>query len=836
MAFKSLRFFTDRFRVDFRVARMTLLVETANVAGDVARRFSRRFRAKWSAFTRRLEFALTPSVRGTFEDHGPNQMLFVSPTSRPESKRNEEIDGDQCSIVLRLSAQNLPGDPLLADYRIHVFVDESGSYMAPKPVTTEVPTPEVPDSAGADVDRATQPSAPELGLPSHADDSHGNGRFFATLNRMFDGATLRRALTGAVADDDNPRNPDVELGLLPLQIDGPFANESTVRFDLDHQNLPAPKSFARSKNSLGVNVGASSHDSGVHNRLSWPSVIAVARMSTDGQAIKRRAKSVAETAGILPHQMGRWKEIAVTERVLHSLSPRFETTIRLDFTLGDLRTLRFIVAESGPGKGKVMDDTIIGWIDLLSTEACFGTSEARVLNISLPTDMIEATLSALVAGENAQVGVATPPTLTIMPLTAVESLSGDAQVTFSCRAEGLADTDLIGKTEAYFAVFKALSDPMDVETDVASEWLPVFKSEVAQPSINPRWNEFTVELDQLSSHLKFEVYDYERLGRHDLIGVTQVTLAEINGTAAVRELVHPKRKLMFPGTYQNSGVLVFESVRMEGVERTFASYLAQGTQLGLSFAVDFGLGNLNRTDPSSLHFRHPKRNVWNPETLSTYERIMIAMGRALAAFDDSHLVAGLGFGARIKTDAGDSVLSQCFNLNGDRENPLCSGIYGLLNAYDLARNCVDFWGPVAMSDVIKRFVSAATQMQQMTPRQPTLDRYSICVVLTYGSVVDLGGLPDLLRQCETLPLSIVVVYLGPPGEGEELKRLEDVLLPDGEACAQRQFLRVVDWNDFKGDASFSDLTKAAFSRIPKDFIAYAQTNKLVPPNETFGSV
>lgn len=422
-----------------------------------------------------------------------------------------------------------------------------------------------------------------------------------------------------------------------------------------------------------------------------------------------------------------------TEPAIYTTAPHFQKNVMFDFVLGQTESMRFVLAESSdtlevssntqqPHMGTLRpqrrpnpigDDKVIGWVDVNVSEICFQQMwnfPSFKLHLNLPADMPGMSMSSLIAAYSRDISRQdTHPVLITRPSGVVDAISADAKVSIFIRAEQLDDMDVFGKTDAYFVLYKALGTGLvDYRTDTGHDWKPIYKSEVAFSTNNPEWAGFTLGMDQICSgqydrQLKVEIYDYERYSHHDLIGTVYITLADIYGASAIREIINQKKKIMYPRRYTKSGVLVFESVELSGIERTFASFVGQGLQLGLCFGVDFGLTNGKTSDPTSLHHKNPLRSLRLPTTLNVYERIMLAFGQALEAYDSSNLIVGYGFGARIPDADGQLNMCHRFNLNGDESNALCAGVYGLLNAYAFARDSVDPWGPVRYSDVLQRF-------------------------------------------------------------------------------------------------------------------------------------
>ena len=412
----------------------------------------------------------------------------------------------------------------------------------------------------------------------------------------------------------------------------------------------------------------------------------------------------------------RFSKLITTEKAYRDNAPHFQLNVPFEFTLGDVQMMRFLVVETSDGDLPMNtltrkhsnpwtgEDKVIGWADVNVSKICFSqmwSFPMHTLNLSLPPDMPGLALSSLATP--VQATEIAPPTLITRPSGVVDQLPADARVTLFCRAESLYAFDLLGSSDPYFVLSKAAHDgPVDAKT----EWIPVFKSEVVHGSGDPEWAGIVLDMERLcggSVHrqLRIEVWDWDRYTHHDYIGGCIVSVADIYGTAAVRELVNLRKKAMDPKGYRNSGIFVFESLQVLGLKRTFASFMGSGTQLGLCVAVDFGLANGAKNDPRSLHYRAPGRTIKKRETMNLYERMLLAIGRTLEPYDASGLVVAYGFGARIPDADGRLALSQKFNLNGDPGNPLCAGIKGVLDAYAFARECVDLWGPVRYGEVFE---------------------------------------------------------------------------------------------------------------------------------------
>ena len=87
--------------------------------------------------------------------------------------------------------------------------------------------------------------------------------------------------------------------------------------------------------------------------------------------------------------------------------------------------------------------------------------------------------------------------------------------------------------------------------------------------------------------------------------------------------------------------------------------------------------------------------------------------------------------------------------------------------------------------------SAVSEIESLSAKSRTFDRYTVCIIITHGSASDLSTIPSLIARCADLPVSILMIYVGKPGGYEGLAELASVNTPVlGE---EREVCRVVDY-------------------------------------------
>ena len=134
-----------------------------------------------------------------------------------------------------------------------------------------------------------------------------------------------------------------------------------------------------------------------------------------------------------------------------------------------------------------------------------------------------------------------------MTLLAEEVNNANANVTLAVSAQGLANLDVFSKSDP-FVRFSTIREDGTLD--------PVYKTEVIKDNLNPRWRDINVTLRALCNGdlhrpLRLEVFDYDGDGSHDLIGMAQTSISDLNEnfTVSNREVHLP---LMLPSTHKGA--------------------------------------------------------------------------------------------------------------------------------------------------------------------------------------------------------------------------------------------------------------------------------------------
>jgi hypothetical protein len=182
--------------------------------------------------------------------------------------------------------------------------------------------------------------------------------------------------------------------------------------------------------------------------------------------------------------------------------------------------------------------------------------------------------------------------------------------------------------------------------------------------------------------LRFDCYDWNRSGHHELIGSTDLNLDELLRRAPFSlPLIDQQKKQKKGNKYENSGILTFDAVVYEK-QHSMLEYIRGGHQISMSVAIDFTASNGDPRNPDSLHFRG--------QYMNQYQTAITAIGSILDYYDSDHQYPVYGFGAKLPPTWD---VSHCFAANFNFQNPNVFGIQGILGAYDNAVSHVVLHGP-----------------------------------------------------------------------------------------------------------------------------------------------
>jgi vacuolar-type H+-ATPase subunit F/Vma7 len=336
----------------------------------------------------------------------------------------------------------------------------------------------------------------------------------------------------------------------------------------------------------------------------------------------------------------------------------------------------------------------------------------------------------------------------------------------------------------------------------------VYASEVLRGN-NPRWRPIVQNVRQLTAGdfgrpLLFQLYDHTHSGKHKMIGSFQFTLSEIkeNDRKGFRVISEDRVDM--------------GEIRLVKVEVTkepsFLDYIYGGCSINLVIGIDFTSSNGHPSGPSSLHYI-------NKQSLNQYQTALKSVGQILLDYDTDKQVPVYGFGALV-----DKVVSHCFPLNFNEDDPAVTGLDGILNVYKEFISKIKLAGPTNFSPIINRAVEMAKEARVNQENQ----EYYILLMLTDGMISDMRDTIDTIVRGSSFPLSLIIVGVGNANfenmeelDGD-LKPLEDI---QGRNC-ERDIVQFVPFNEYKDDPVA--LTREVLAEIPREILNFFKLRNIKP--------
>ncbi|MBN3325814.1 CPNE9 protein, partial [Atractosteus spatula] len=341
-------------------------------------------------------------------------------------------------------------------------------------------------------------------------------------------------------------------------------------------------------------------------------------------------------------------------------------------------------------------------------------------------------------------------------ILSAEELSNCRDIaTMQLCANKLDKKDFFGKSDPFLVFYRSNED---------GTFTICHKTEVIKNTLNPVWQPFTIPVRALCNGdydrtVKVDVYDWDRDGSHDFIGEFTTSYRELSRGQSqfnVYEVLNPKKKGK-KKKYINSGTVTLLSFKVES-EYTFVDFIRGGTQLNFTVAIDFTASNGNPSQPTSLHYM-------NPYQMNAYAMALKAVGEIIQDYDSDKLFPAYGFGAKLPPDG---KISHVFPLNADNENPNCVGIEGVLEAYFQSLRTVQLYGPTNFAPVINQVAR-----QVVTPLNANYEicgsaaditdgsQYFVLLIITDGVISDMVQTKEAIVNASSLPMSIIIVGVGP---------------------------------------------------------------------------
>uniref|UniRef100_A0A674N6Y1 Copine I n=1 Tax=Takifugu rubripes TaxID=31033 RepID=A0A674N6Y1_TAKRU len=461
----------------------------------------------------------------------------------------------------------------------------------------------------------------------------------------------------------------------------------------------------------------------------------------------------------------KWTELGRTERIKNTSDPSFSQRLRLDYHFEAVQNLKLGIYDIDNSSSDLGDDDYLGGLEVTLGQIVSSKTLTRPLQLK--------------KGKPAGKG-----TITVT----AEEMTDNRAIVLELEAKKLDKKDTFGKSDPFLEIFKQGAD---------GKWQLVHRTELSKP--------FLPETTR-------EMFDD---GSHDLIGSFTTKVSELQKTVEFN-CIHPEKQKK-KKSYTNSGVVSVKSCKLV-TQYSFLDYVMGGCQINFTVGVDFTGSNGDPSSPNSLHYM-------SPDGLNQYLSALWSVGQVIQDYDTDKLFPAFGFGAKLPPDYQVSAAHHEFALNFNPANPYCQGIEGILDAYRMVLPQLKFSGPTNFSPIINHVASIASGGAQSN----SASQYFVLLILTDGEITDFDQTRDAIVRASLLPLSIIIVGVGPADfKAMELLDGDDGVLRStvGEAVA-RDIVQFVPYRKFK-DASKSALAQSVLAEVPNQLVSYFKMRGLEP--------
>uniref|UniRef100_A0A6Q2XW56 C2 domain-containing protein n=1 Tax=Esox lucius TaxID=8010 RepID=A0A6Q2XW56_ESOLU len=384
--------------------------------------------------------------------------------------------------------------------------------------------------------------------------------------------------------------------------------------------------------------------------------------------------------------------------------------------------------------------------------------------------------------------------------------------------------DFFGKSDPFLVFYRSNED---------GTFTICHKTEVVKNTLNPVWQAFKIPVRALCNGdydrtIKIECYDWDRDGSHDFIGEFSTSYRELSRGQSQFNVYE------VCGCVCTSYVVTLLSFLVD-IEVTFLDYIKGGHcsfWLCCSITVSYFCTITyhyrtcfpgNPAQPTSLHYMSPYQ-------MNAYAMALKAVGEIIQDYDSDKMFPALGFGAKLPPDGR---VSHEFALNGNPQNPYCTGIDGVMEAYYQSLKSVCLYGPTNFSPVINHVARYAASVKDGS-------QYFILLIITDGVISDMAQTKESIVNASCLPMSIIIVGVG-PAEFDAMIELDgdEVRISSRGRYAERDIVQFVPFRDYIDRTgnhilSMARLAKDVLAEIPDQFLSYMRTRGIKPSPAPIG--
>eukprot|EP01028_Stygiella_incarcerata_P010832 TRINITY_DN583_c0_g3_i2.p1 TRINITY_DN583_c0_g3~~TRINITY_DN583_c0_g3_i2.p1 ORF type:complete len:558 (-),score=147.73 TRINITY_DN583_c0_g3_i2:982-2655(-) len=478
-----------------------------------------------------------------------------------------------------------------------------------------------------------------------------------------------------------------------------------------------------------------------------------------------------------------YTEVGRTEVIKNTLNPKWVKGFTIDYRFEAHQYLRMGVYDVDNETSSLEDDDFLGFYDCLLSDVVTARGCTLSANLMRPGKK-----------DKGQI------------IIRCEELSElNDVIVFEIEGRKLDKKDFFGKSDPYLRISRSQE---------GGDYVPVFQTDFIKKTLDPNWPKFEIPIVKLCNAddyrpLLFEVFDWDKNGKHDLIGTVSASLNDIfrgEPTATKVELVLISEKK------KPAGQIYITGTRYQ--MPSFMDYISGGCEVSLLVSVDFTGSNGDPRMPGTLH--HVREGV-----LNQYESVIASVGDILIHYDSDKKVPAFGFGGILRET---QRIDHCFSLKPMGQSPECEGIGELLHAYRWRIANVGLAGPTLFTPSIRMATGYAkghlTQMDQ---------HYFILLIITDGIITDMRQTIDALVEAAEFPLSIVIVGVG----NEDFANMQfldadtEPLQHSNGSRSSRDIVQFVEYSRFQA-ADPSLLAQEVLAEVPGQVVKFMGKHGIRP--------
>jgi len=508
-----------------------------------------------------------------------------------------------------------------------------------------------------------------------------------------------------------------------------------------------------------------------------------------------------------------WTRVGATEKINDNLNPIFMKSFIIDYYFEMIQNLRFLVFDMDENSDGFKDNDFIGYAEKTIGDLV-SSSQNNVYTCDLDTC---APPNMSISDKKVRRETKKPK----LKINVEEIQDTNTSIIMTVRGTNLDKKDLFGKSDPYFIISK---------TQENGTTHKVYESDVIKNTLNPVWPNIHIKESTLNNGddermILWEVFDWDRNSSPDFIGSFEASTSMIK-QGYTFNLINQKKREKYKKKgkeYKNSGTITFENIEILK-DYTFMDFPMLGTEISITFAIDFTGSNGEITDPRSLHYKSPNCDFNNFATLNEYQKAIAAIGYVLEPYDSTKFMEVYGYGA--KFFGRPNVEFDCA-LTGNPEAPAVFGVNGILQVYANALESVEIWGPTNFAPIINKMANKIRVGLGPKYSNSPLQRYHILTIITDGEISDMENTKRAIINACDIPLSIIIIGVG-QGNFDSMIELDgdDVKLNCDGKFAERDIVQFVPLSKFVDNPSL--LACETLAEIPNQVTNFSKLYKYKP--------